>query len=74
MVHDYTRNLKYDRRLLRRRGWVDPEELAHTRVDDDEPGVRGHDAVGVEAFAVLEVAADGQGRGLLGRRQRAVVT
>jgi hypothetical protein len=27
MVHDYIRNLKFDRRLLRRRGWVDPEEL-----------------------------------------------
>jgi hypothetical protein len=33
MVHDYTRNLKYDRRLLRRRGWVDPEELEKELAD-----------------------------------------
>lgn len=28
MVQDYTRNLKLDRRLLRRRGWIEPEELS----------------------------------------------
>ena len=27
MDYDHTRKLKFDRRLLRRRGWVDPEEL-----------------------------------------------
>ena len=33
MVHDYTRKLKFDRRLLRRRGWVDPEELEKELAD-----------------------------------------
>jgi len=33
MVHDYTRRLKFDRRLLRRRGWVDPEELEKELAD-----------------------------------------
>jgi hypothetical protein len=27
MVHDSMRNLRLDKRLLRRRGWVAPEEL-----------------------------------------------
>jgi hypothetical protein len=27
MVHDSIRNLRLDRRLLRRRGWISPEEL-----------------------------------------------
>ena len=27
MAQDHTRKLKLDRRLLRRRGWVDPKEL-----------------------------------------------
>jgi hypothetical protein len=27
MVHDSMRNLRLDKRLLRRRGWVDPPEL-----------------------------------------------
>ena len=27
MAYDYIRKLKFDRRLLRRRGWVDPQEL-----------------------------------------------
>ncbi len=33
MVYDYTRKLKFDRRLLRRRGWVDPEELEKELAD-----------------------------------------
>ena len=33
IVYDYTRKLKFDRRLLRRRGWVDPEELEKERSD-----------------------------------------
>ena len=33
MAYDYTRNLKFDRRLLRRRGWVDPEELEKELAD-----------------------------------------
>jgi hypothetical protein len=33
MAYDYTRNLKLDRRLLRRRGWVDPEELERELAD-----------------------------------------
>jgi hypothetical protein len=28
MVHDSVRNLKFDRRLLRRRNWISQEELA----------------------------------------------
>ena len=27
MVHDSNRNLRLDRRLLHRRGWIPPEEL-----------------------------------------------
>jgi hypothetical protein len=27
MVHESLRNLQLDRRLLRRRGWIDPEAL-----------------------------------------------
>jgi len=50
MAYEYTRNLKFDRRLQRRRGWVDPEELekeladlpdishkAQLRGEDEEP-------------------------------------
>lgn len=33
MIHDSTRSLKFDRRLLRRRGWVDPEELEKELAD-----------------------------------------
>jgi hypothetical protein len=33
MAHDYTRNLQFDRRLLRRRGWVDSEELEKELAD-----------------------------------------
>ena len=33
MAYDYTRKLKFDRRLLRRRGWVDPEELEKELAD-----------------------------------------
>jgi len=33
MAYDYTRNLKFDRRLLRRRGWVDPGELEKELAD-----------------------------------------
>ena len=33
MAHNYNRNLKFDRRLLRRRGWVDPEELEKELAD-----------------------------------------
>ncbi len=33
MIHDHTRSLKLDRRLLRRRGWVDPEELEKELAD-----------------------------------------
>jgi len=33
MTYDYTRKLKFDRRLLRRRGWVDPEELEKELAD-----------------------------------------
>lgn len=33
MVYDYTRKLKFDRRLQRRRGWVDPEELEKELAD-----------------------------------------
>ncbi len=28
MVHDSIRNLRFDKRLLRRRDWISPEELA----------------------------------------------
>jgi hypothetical protein len=33
MAYDYTRKLRFDRRLLRRRGWVDPEELEKELAD-----------------------------------------
>ena len=33
MTHDTIRKLKFDRRLLRRRGWVDPTELAKELAD-----------------------------------------
>jgi hypothetical protein len=33
MVQDHKRNLKFDRRLLRRRGWIDAEELAKALAD-----------------------------------------
>lgn len=33
MIHDYTRSLKFDRRLLRRRGWLDSEELEKELAD-----------------------------------------
>jgi uncharacterized protein YidB (DUF937 family) len=33
MIYDYIRNLKFDRRLLRRRGWVDQEELEKELAD-----------------------------------------
>jgi len=33
MTYDYTRKLKLDRRLLRRRGWVDPKELEKELAD-----------------------------------------
>ncbi len=33
MIHDFSRSLKFDRRLLRRRGWVDPEELEKELAD-----------------------------------------
>jgi hypothetical protein len=33
MVQDHKRNLKFDRRLLRRRGWIDPEELGKALAD-----------------------------------------
>jgi hypothetical protein len=33
MAHDSNRNLKFDRRLLRRRGWVDPKELEKELAD-----------------------------------------
>lgn len=33
MVQDYTRNLKLDRRLLRRRGWIDRQELEKALAD-----------------------------------------
>ncbi len=33
MDYDHTRKLKFDRRLLRRRGWVDPEELEKELAD-----------------------------------------
>jgi hypothetical protein len=33
MARDYTRDLKFDRRLLRRRGWVDSEELEKELAD-----------------------------------------
>jgi hypothetical protein len=33
MVYDYSRKLKLDRRLLRRRGWIDPEELEKELAD-----------------------------------------
>jgi hypothetical protein len=33
MVYDGIRNLKLDRRLLRRRGWIDPEELEKALAD-----------------------------------------
>jgi hypothetical protein len=33
MANDRIRNLKLDRRLLRRRGWIDPEELERELAD-----------------------------------------
>ena len=33
MAQDHTRKLKLDRRLLRRRGWVDPKELEKELAD-----------------------------------------
>jgi hypothetical protein len=33
MAQDTIRKLKFDRRLLRRRGWVDPAELAKELAD-----------------------------------------
>ena len=33
MARDHTHSLKFDRRLLRRRGWVDPEELEKELAD-----------------------------------------
>jgi len=33
MAHDDIRKLKFDRRLLRRRGWVDPTDLAKELAD-----------------------------------------
>jgi len=33
MAHDSIRKLKFDRRLQRRRGWVDPTELAKELAD-----------------------------------------
>ena len=33
MAYDHTRKLKFDRRLLRRRGWVDPKELEKALAD-----------------------------------------
>ncbi len=33
MANDNIRNLKFDRRLLRRRGWIDPEELEKELAD-----------------------------------------
>ena len=33
MDYDHTHKLKFDRRLLRRRGWVDPEELEKELAD-----------------------------------------
>jgi hypothetical protein len=33
MAYDHTRKLKLDRRLLRRRGWVDPKELEKELAD-----------------------------------------
>ena len=48
MVHDSMRNLRLDKRLLRRRGWVEPETL--TRELDALPDV-GDKA---DRIAVLE--------------------
>jgi hypothetical protein len=33
MAYDHTRKLKLDRRLLRRRGWIDPKELEKELAD-----------------------------------------
>ena len=33
MVYDYNRKLRLDHRLLRRRGWIDPEELEKELAD-----------------------------------------
>jgi hypothetical protein len=33
MDYDHTRRLKFDRRLMRRRGWVDSEELEKELAD-----------------------------------------
>ncbi len=33
MAYDHTRKLRFDRRLLRRRGWVDPKELEKELAD-----------------------------------------
>jgi hypothetical protein len=30
MVHDSMRNLEFDKRLARRRGWLDPDRLRQT--------------------------------------------
>lgn len=39
MVHDSVRNLKFDRRFLRRRGWISQAELEEelARLPDAEP-------------------------------------
>ena len=49
MVHDYTRKLKFDRRLLRRRGWVDPEELEKELADLPDVSQKAQPLEGDEA-------------------------
>lgn len=48
MVHDSMKNLRFDKRLLRRRGWISGEELAREleSLPDAEPKA--------ERVAVLE--------------------
>ena len=42
MAYDYIRKLKFDRRLLRRRGWVDPKELEKELADLPDVSHKAH--------------------------------
>jgi hypothetical protein len=51
MVHDSMKNLRLDKRLLRRRGWIAPEEL------EKEIGALPDAEAKAEQVAVLETDA-----------------
>jgi len=42
MAYDYSQKLKFDRRLLRRRGWVDPQELEKELADLPDVSDKAH--------------------------------